>query len=74
MDNEEKAFQKKQQTIEEFKLELKTLFSKYNFGIKETDNYDNEENYQSTEFYFIVDGDPYYIDTIQDIINDCINK
>jgi len=58
--------------IEAFKEELKSLMEKYGFGIFESDQYVDDE-YDSTDHYFTVDGEIFWDETIVEIL-DSIQK
>lgn len=69
----ELEFQKRKEKIDSFKKELLELKQKYNFGIHESDNYNGMEEHCGTDLYFIVDGDTYYSETIEEILDILIN-
>lgn len=66
----ELEFEKRRETIESFKTELKALAEKYNFGKDEMDNYDGEEEYCGTDYYFTIDGEAWYLETIDEILSE----
>ena len=70
MNNDELKYEKRKNKIDKFKSELKTLMNKYNFGKHESDNYNGMEEYCGTDYYFIVDGEPWYAETISEILDD----
>ena len=70
MNKDELDFENKKKTIDEFKTELKALMNKYNFGKHESDNYNGMEEYCGSDYYFIVNGDVWYVETISEILND----
>ena len=70
MNSEEIESKKQKEKIEEFKTELKILMTKYNFGKHESDNYNGMEEYCGTDYYFIVDGETWYGETIAEILDD----
>lgn len=72
MDKEEKEFQKRKAKIAKFKKDLKKLMTKYNFGIHESHNYNGMEEHCSTDYYFVVDSENWYGETISDILNECL--
>lgn len=70
MNNEETEFENRKKKIEAFKTELKALMTKYNFGKHESDNYDGMEQYCGTDYYFTVDDETWYGETIAEILDD----
>lgn len=69
---EELEFENRREKIEAFKTELKTLMTKYNFGKHESNNYNGMEEYCGTDYYFTVDGEPWYIETIAEILDEVV--
>ncbi len=61
-----------QERIEAFKNELKGLINKYNFGIKESDQYNGMDEFCGTERHFIVDGEVYHGETIEEIFKESV--
>ena len=60
--------------IESFKTELKAVMAKYNFGKSESDNYNGMEEYIGTDYYFTVDGEPWYGETIAEILDEIVGE
>ena len=58
--------------VKQFKTELKNLLAKYDFEIKEHDQYNGMEEYCGTTKYFKdkEDNDPYYSESVAEIIQD----
>ena len=67
-------FKNRKKKIEAFKTELKALVSKYNFGKTEIDNWNGMEEYCGTDYYFIVDSEPWYGETIAEIFNEFVGS
>jgi hypothetical protein len=74
MDNDELDFENREKKIEAFKTELKALMNKYNFGKYESDNYNGMEEYVGTDYYFTIDGETWYGETITEILDDIIGS
>ena len=74
MDNEELEFENRKNKIEAFKTELKALMGKYNFGTYESDNYNGMEEYCGTDYYFTVDGETWYGETIAEILDEVVGS
>lgn len=74
MTESEKQFYDKKEKIDAFKAELMALRDKYDFGVKESDQYDGMDEYYNTEYYFIVDGEVYWVETISDILTEIFGK
>lgn len=55
--------------IEAFKNDIKNIVSKYNFGKHGIDNYNGMEEYCGTDYYFIVDGQIWFGETIPEILS-----
>jgi hypothetical protein len=72
MDNYEKEFEKRKAKVNAFKSELKELMEKYNFGKDESDIYNGMEDYCGTDYYFVVDGETWYSETIGEILDECV--
>lgn len=70
MDNDELGFENRRNKIKEFKVELKNLMNKYNFGIKENDNYNGMDEYCGSDCYFTIYGEPWYGETVSEILDD----
>lgn len=60
--------------IEAFKTELKALMTKYNIGKDECDNYNGMEEYCGTDYYFTVDGETWYSETIAEFLDDVVGR
>jgi hypothetical protein len=58
--------------VEGFKAELKSLMNKYSFRKYDKDNYNGEDEYCGIDSYFIVDGEPYYSQTINEIFDEIL--
>jgi hypothetical protein len=69
----ESAFEIKKAKIEAFKLVLKELMLSHNVGMDEMDNFDSEENYVSTNYYFTIDSEAWFVETIDEILNQIIS-
>jgi len=67
-----KEFKKREEKIIAFKKELKELMVKYDFGKTEHDNYNGMEEYCGTDIYFTINGEAYYSETVNEIIDECI--
>jgi hypothetical protein len=74
MDNEELEFENRKKKIEAFKNELKALMNKYNLGKKESDNYNGMEEYCGTDYYFTVDGETWFSETIEEILDEVVGS
>jgi hypothetical protein len=72
MDNEEKEFEARKAKVSQFKEELKALMNKYDFGKDESDQYNGMEEYCGTDYYFVVNGETWYSETISEIIDKII--
>ncbi len=72
MNNEGLEFKNREEKIEAFKAELKALMNKYNFGKSESDNYNGMEEYCGTDYYFTVDGETWYCETIAEVLNEVL--
>ena len=72
MNNEEIKFENRKKKIEAFKTELKALMTKYNVGKHESDNYNGMEEYSGTDYYFTIDGETWYGETIAEILDDIV--
>ena len=70
MDNDELEFENRKNKIEEFKVELKNLMNKYNFGIKENDKYNGMDEYCGSDCYFTIDREPWYGETVSEILDE----
>jgi|JI10StandDraft_1071094.scaffolds.fasta_scaffold75596_3 hypothetical protein len=70
MSNEELEVENRNKKIEAFKNELKSLINKYNLGKQEHDNYNGMEEYCGTDYYFTVDGEGFYSQTINEFLDD----
>ena len=71
MGKDEKEFYIRKAKIAKFKKELKELMTKYAFGQYESNNYDGKEEYCGSNYYFVVDGETWYGETIDEIIEEC---
>jgi hypothetical protein len=71
MDNEELEFENKRKTVDEFKIELKALMDKYNFGKYESNNYNGMDEYCGSDCYFTIDGETWYGETVSEILGGC---
>ena len=71
---EEIKFENRKKKIEAFKTEIKALMTKYNFGKDEIDNYNGMEEYCGTDYYFTIDGETWYSETIAEILDDIIGS
>ncbi|MCH8067839.1 MAG: hypothetical protein IID16_01000 [Candidatus Marinimicrobia bacterium] len=69
MDKYEKEFEARKAKAIAFKNELKDLMAKYNVGKHESDNYDGMEEYCGTDYYFVIDGEIWYHETISEIMD-----
>ena len=72
MDDYEKEFEARKTKVNEFKEELKALMSKYDFGKDESDQYNGMEEYCGTDYYFVVNGETWYGETISEIIDEIV--
>ena len=57
--------------IDEFKKELKILIKKYKIGVHEADHYDYEDGYCGSDYYLTIEGETYYGESIDEIIESC---
>lgn len=73
MTTEEIDFEDIKKKIEAFKSELRSLAVKYNFGKHESDNYNGLDEFCGTDRYFIVYGETFYGETIDEIMNNVFN-
>ena len=48
--------------------------NKYNFGKYESDNYNGMEEYCGTDYYFTVDGETWYGETISEILDEVVGS
>ena len=71
---EDLEFENRKRKIEAFKIELKALMTKYNFGQCESDNYNGMEEYYGTDYHFTVDGVPWYGETIAEILDEIVGE
>jgi len=71
---EELEFKNRKKKIEAFKTELKALMYKYNFGKVEKDNYNGMEEYCGTDYYFTIDGETWYSETIAEILDEVVGS
>tara|TARA_R110000824_G_scaffold369304_2_gene558762 strand:+ start:749 stop:964 length:216 start_codon:yes stop_codon:yes gene_type:complete len=69
---DEEKYTKRNEKIIAFKKELKELMVKYYFGKTEHDNYNGMEEYCGTDIYFTINGETYYSETVNEIIDECI--
>ena len=67
---DQKAFDIRIRKVEWFKSKLKTLLDKSGFGMHESDQYDGEENYCGTIRYFVIDGEPLDVSSIDEILKE----
>jgi len=74
MEKAELEYNNRKKKIDDFKAELNQLSNKYKFGIKNSDNYNNMDEYCGTDYYFIVDGETWYNETIDEIIANNFKK
>lgn len=74
MDNEELEFENRKNKIEAFKKEFKALMDKYNFGTYESDQYNGMDEYCGSVFYFVVDGERWYGQTVGEILDEIVGN
>jgi len=67
---DQKAFDIRVRKVEWFKSKLKTLLDKSGFGMHESDQYDGEENHCGTIRYFMIDGEPHYVNSVDEILKE----
>lgn len=60
--------------IDDLKNDLLLLKKKYNITLWESDQYDSEDRYTGTDQYFIIDGEQYYVRTVQEILSEVFQK
>lgn len=72
MNKEELEYENRRRVIADFKSDLKTLMAKYNFGISECPNYNGTEDYCGSDYYFVVNGETWYGDTIAQILDEAM--
>jgi hypothetical protein len=72
MNNEELEYLQREKKIEAFISELKLLVNKHNISVGESDNYDGEDLYCGTDYYFAVDGLVWYGKTIPEFLKGII--
>jgi len=70
----ELEFENRKKKIEAFKTELKALMTKYNFGTAEKDNYNGMDEYCGTDYYFTIDGEAWYSETIAEILDEVVGS
>ena len=70
MSEYDKAFYARVGKLQAFKSDLKNLVKKHGFGISESDQYDGEENYCGFIRYFVIDGEPLYVSSIDEILKE----
>lgn len=63
------ASESENKNIESFKEELKALMKKFEVSLLDVDDYDSEENYIGTEYYFSLPGGVIGINEIVELIN-----
>ena len=74
MNNKEDIeFLARMNAINSFKSSLRSLLKMYDFGVHESHNYGNNEEYVNTIHYFTINGECWYGDTIEDMLKDAIN-
>ena len=71
---DELEFENRKNKIEAFKTELKALMTKYNFCKHESYNYNGMEEYCGTDYYFTVDGETWYNQTIAEILDEIVGS
>lgn len=71
---DELEFENRKKKIAAFKIELKTLMAKYNFGKAEKDNYNGMDEYCGTDYYFTIDGEAWYSETIAEILDEVVGS
>jgi hypothetical protein len=59
--------------IEAFKVELKALMQKHDFGCLMADTYDGNGDHYGTDHYFTIDSEPYIDESVAEIF-DSIHK
>ena len=59
-----------QDKVEAFKKDLKELIKKHNIEAHDCEQHDNEENYIGSDYYFKIDGEAYYRESINELIED----
>ncbi len=73
MSNDEQEFEARKQKIEAFKADLVAVFAKHKPELTESSNYDGEDNYIGSTYYFVFDGETWYSESVDEIINKAIN-
>lgn len=48
--------------------------AKYNFGKAEKDNYNGMDEYCGTDYYFTIDGEAWYSETIAEILDEVVGS
>lgn len=57
--------------IVRFKIEFLALVEKYKLGIKPHDSY-VQDRYVGTDYFLTIAGEPYYQETIEEIMNNLL--
>lgn len=73
MGNEELEFENRRKTIDSLKADLRATIDKYNLGKIENDQYNGMEEYIGTDYYFTINGKPFYGQTIPEILNEVVS-
>jgi len=71
---DEELFELRREKINNFKKQLKELVNKHNFGKLESLNYDNQEEYSSSDYHFVVDNETWYFETIAEILKEALGE
>jgi hypothetical protein len=66
----DKEYEEKYAKVAAFKNDLKQLFLKHKIGITSIDDYDNEDNYSNTSYLLTFDGQTWYSEGVEEILNE----
>lgn len=60
--------------IDNFKNELIALLKKHKIRLHPCDEYDGKDEYCGTDWYFKVDEEVYYADTVEEFMEDLVKE
>jgi len=72
MGSYEKEFEAQKAKINRFKKELKLLIKKYKLTSKGLANYNGLDEYINTEYFFVVNGETWHHQSIEEIVNESV--
>lgn len=67
-------FEEKKKQLESFKKELSELKAKYGIGVFEDHSYGYGEEYLGSTQYFTINGQTWYGESVEEIINETLLK